>query len=407
MAGEALIVSSFTTDEPSLRETTSSKVLQIVDKGYVRKAEPRTRHATLTYPTVTALSNGCLLATLRCGSTKDCADETTELFESRDGGRTWRQRPFPAPTVVNGIRGSARGCHITEIEPGHLLGAIMWVDREAYPGKPLFNPKTEGCLPMEIVLSDSYDFGETWSEWRVVPMPAEIGPPSITTAIMELKDGTLALSIETNKTYEGSSTWHQKVVLFHSTDKGRTWGRAVIAGCDPTGRIFNWDQRAGVSPDGRIAAFIWTYDTATNTYLNIHRRISSDGGHTWSQAEDLGFADQAGHPAILPDGRVVLPYVDRFNTQCIRARWAADAAAPFDRETEVVVYAHQTASPKGAQTGNTGAALVEMGVWSYGLPYAEALPDGDVIVVYYAGSSEAMDACWARLRLPPKTIRGD
>jgi hypothetical protein len=275
----------------------------------------------------------------------------------------------------------------------------MWVDRETYPGKPLFNAQTEGCLPMEIVLADSYDLGASWSAWRVVPMPDEIGPPSLTTAVMKLNDGTLALSIETNKAYLDTSPWYQKVVLFHSTDKGRTWGPPVTAGFDPTGRIYNWDQRAGVTPDGRIAAFLWTYDTTTHSYLNIHRRVSPDGGRTWSQADDLGFADQAGHPAILPDGGVVLPFVDRFGSQCIRARWAPDAAAPFDPETDVVIYAHQAAQPKSAQTGGTTDALVDMGKWSYGLPYAEALPDGDVLVVHYAGNSSAMDACWVRLGL--------
>jgi len=388
------------TGEPSLAQMRLNKAMRIVDSGYMRKAEPGTRHATLTYPTVTTLSNGLLLATLRCGSTKDTADETTELYESSDGGRTWRQCPFPAPTEVNAKRGGARGCHITEIEPGHLLGAVMWVDRQTYPGKPLFNPETEGCLPMVIVLSDSYDFGKTWSQWRVVPMPTEIGPASLTSAILKLTDGTLAMSIETNKTYEDNSKWYQRVVLFHSRDQGRTWGPPVIAGCDPTGRIFNWDQRTGITPDGRIVALLWTYDTQNHVYLNIHRRISSDGGYTWSEAEDLGFADQAGHPAVLPDGRVVVSYVDRFNTQSIRARWAPDAAAEFDPQTDIVIYDHRASAPKSRHTGATTAVLVDMKVWSYGLSYAEPLPDGDVIVVYYAGSGDAMDACWARLRLP-------
>ena len=38
-----------------------------------------------------------------------------------------------------------------------------------------------------------------------------------------------------------------------------------------------------------------------------------------------------------------------------------------------------------------------MGVWNFGLPYAEVLPDGDVLVVYYAGAREAMSSHWARL----------
>ena len=46
----------------------------------------------------------------------------------------------------------------------------------------------------------------------------------------------------------------------------------------------------------------------------------------------------------------------------------------------------------------TGDDLVEMGTWTYGLPYAEALPDGDVLVVHYAGDAGAVDIRLARLR---------
>ena len=43
-----------------------------------------------------------------------------------------------------------------------------------------------------------------------------------------------------------------------------------------------------------------------------------------------------------------------------------------------------------------------MGTWSYGLAFAEALPDGDVGVVHYAaGAGGGTDVRWARLRLDP------
>ena len=165
----------------------------------------------------------------------------------------------------------------------------------------------------------------------------------------------------------------------------------MIAGFDPTGRIFNWDQRAGVAPDGRIGTFLWTYDNKTQTYLNMHRRISADGGRTWSEAEDLGMTDQAAHPAILPDGRTVLSWVDRFNTQSIRARLAPSIDGDFDPASEVVLYEHE------ALTSNDPRGALGFSVWSFGLPYAETLPDGDVLVVYYAGTESAMDIHWTRL----------
>ncbi|NQT93826.1 MAG: exo-alpha-sialidase, partial [Lentisphaerae bacterium] len=204
-----------------------------------------------TFPSVVALSDGALLAVCRAGSNKDSDDGTVEMFRSSDNGETWSGPTIPfGETKVDGVRGSLKLCYVTEIEAGHLLAACMWVDRESYPGKPLFNPDTEGCLPMAILLSDSHDLGNSWTELRKVPLPGELGPPSLTNPLLKLADGSLAMSIETNKAYTDGSKWGQKVVFLHSRDEGRTWGKAVPAGCDPTGRIFNWDQRVGVGHDG-------------------------------------------------------------------------------------------------------------------------------------------------------------
>jgi hypothetical protein len=48
---------------------------------------------------------------------------------------------------------------------------------------------------------------------------------------------------------------------------------------------------------------------------------------------------------------------------------------------------------------NTGELLTEMNVWNYGLPFAETLPDGDVLVVYYAGTPSSMQIHWVRLTI--------
>jgi len=372
------------------------KQMKIIEKGILASGVAGTMHATYTFPTIAVLSNGDLLATCRVGSKKDSADETIEMYRSVDGGHIWSKgkQPF-ANTQVNGVHGSYKICYLTELDAGHLIAAFMWVDREAYPGKPLFNTETEGCLPMAILLSDSYDNGKTWTSLHVIPMPRDIGPPSLTNPIMKLKDGSLAMSIETNKQYLDSGKWYQRVVLFHSLDEGKTWEKPVTVSKDPEGRIFYWDLRTGVAPDGRIAVFSWTYDSEINKYLNLHRRISADAGQTWSQHEDLGFADQPSHPAILPDGRVVLAWVDRFGSQSIRVRLASEIDQPFNEETELILHKQEVAK---SDTSNTGELLGEMSLWSFGLPYCEVLPDGDVMVVYYAGTEEKLDIHWVRIR---------
>lgn len=368
--------------------------MRVVAAGILGAAEPGTARANLTFPSVTALANGTLLATLRAGDEKDSPKERIAFYCSGDKGLTWSAPSYPfEPPTVRGVGGTLKLCYITELAPNRLLAAAMWVDRTTYPGKPLFNAETEGCLPMVILLANSDDNGASWTDWREVPMPEEIGPASLTSPIMRLADGRLAMSIETNKTYLDASKWLQRAVFFHSADEGQSWTGPVTVAEDPSGRIFNWDLRCAVAPDGRVGSFAWTYDTATASYLNIHRRISADGGASWSAAEDLGFADQAARPAVLLDGRVVLAWVDRFGTRSIRARLARSIDAPFQDEVEI--YAHAKAQ---AASSDTGDMLASMDVWSFGLPSATALPDGDVLVVYYAGEPKALDVRWAKLR---------
>ncbi len=368
--------------------------MRLVSSGFLSRSVPGTDRACLTFPSVAALSDGTLLATLRAGDEKDSAREGIEVYRSADGGVTWSgpEAPFAAPPL-GGRGGSLKLCYVTELAPKQLLAAAMWVDRTSHPGQPLFNAETEGCLPMAILLSNSQDNGATWSAWRQVRMPDEIGPPSLTSPVMKLADGRLAMSIETNKPYLDGSKWLQRAVFLHSSDGGASWSAPTTVAQDPEGRIFNWDLRCGVGPDGRVVSFAWTYDSQTATYLNIHRRVSADGGLTWTGPEDIGVADQAARPAMLADGSVVLAWVDRFGSRSIRARRAADIAAPF--ADEVVVYAHP--QPEAASS-DTGEMLASMGMWNFGLPSATALPDGDVLVVYYAGETGALDVRWARLR---------
>ena len=78
-----------------------------------------------------------------------------------------------------------------------------------------------------------------------------------------------------------------------------------------------------------------------------------------------------------------------------RRGWPNSLEAPFPAETEVTLYQLE-APPKPAGEQSTGELLAEMGMWNFGLPFADVLPDGDVLVTYYAGTKEAMSSHWAR-----------
>jgi len=373
--------------------------VKIVAAGTLNPAEAGERRSCSLYPTVTPIGNGTLLATYTVGSTKDSEDNTIELRWSSDNGGTWSAPRAPFETTIDGRKGSLLAGYITPLSFTHLLIVAAWVDRQAHPGKPLFNAETEGILPMKAVLADSHDCGQTWRRWRVLPLPAELGPAAVTGPIIRLSEGKLVLSLENGKSYEDVSRWYQKVWFCYSGDQGRTWTTPAIGCEDPSGRIFNWDQKAGLAPDGRLVTFTWTYDREVRRYLNIHRRISPDGGRTWTDPEDLGIADQPAHPAVLSDGRVVLAWVDRFKSRTIRARFSESIDAPFLPETEVTLYEHHKNQEIAETYQATGELLAELSSWDFGHPHAEALPNGDVIVVFYAGTNPLLNAQWVRLRL--------
>jgi hypothetical protein len=370
--------------------------VHIVDRGVLSPAEPAGDRRATVYPTVTPLRDGTLLATCVVGASKDDDGQTIELRRSRDG-RTWSAPERPFRSEVEGRRGSLGSGYLTHLEGDHLVAVGVWVDREAHPGKPLFNGETEGTLPMRNLVAHSTDLGRTWSPWRAVPVPADLGPAAATDPILRLADGRLVLSSEVGKHYDDRSKWFQRVIYQYSDDQGRSWGPPRTTCQDPTGRIFNWDQRVGVAPDGRVVTFTWTYDHDAARYLNIHRRLSRDGGATWSEPGDLGFADQPSHPAILSDGSVVLAWVDRFGSRSIRARRAECLDGPFLESSEVVLYELTRARGSGNGFETTGELLSDLHLWTFGLPYAAALPGGDVMVTYYAGDPGALAAYWVRL----------
>ena len=159
---------------------------------------------------------------------------------------------------------------------------------------------------MKVVLADSVDGGQTWTAWRTVRAPPDLGPPSLTSPLLKLPGGRLALSIESNKNYDDARPWVQFVTWLISSDGGTSWDERKRVCGDPSGRYFHWDQRAVVAPNGRAYAFTWMYDSVAEKYLDIVRFVSCDSGSTWTTGESLGIRDQPSHPAILPDGRTVL-----------------------------------------------------------------------------------------------------
>jgi hypothetical protein len=371
----------------------------VLNRGTVCASQPGTPRQSCAFPQVCVLSEDRWLCGLRAAPTKaGTIGQHVLLTWSHDEGRSWSDPISPfVPPPVDGRPGLFRALALTVLGGPRLLATLYWVDHSD-PSLPFFNEQTQGLLDSRIFFCESSDRGATWSAPLLMDTSPFRVPTPITGPVLALPNGELACQFELNKHYNDPGIWRHSSVLMFSRDGGRSWPDHVIVSHDPANRIFYWDQRPGVLADGRILDLFWTYDNEAGTYLNIHARASADCGRSWSTMWDTGVAGQPAAPVRLPDGRIVMVYVDRHGPPVIKARASSDDGRTWPKATEMVVHEARAAS-QTREKSSMEDAWAEMAAFSVGLPATALLPDGDVLVVYYAGpETDRTSIEWVRIR---------
>ena len=65
--------------------------------------------------------------------------------------------------------------------------------------------------------------------------------------------------------------------------------------------------------------------------------------------------------------------------------------------SEKTIFKHKI--EKNNKDNKLGELLADMGMWNFGLPFADTLPSGKILVFYYAGNDEQMNLHWSRLTI--------
>ncbi len=376
--------------------------MRILDRGILYDATLAPLHRRFcAFTNTTILADGRILVAFHCGSAKEAPDENVLMRLSADGGRTWEAVcDGLAPLTVDEKLGSWHHGRVTELAPGHLLGAFWWLDRSD-PSRPMINPQTTGTLPNHIFLLDSFDDGRTWANRREVdtrpfPSVALMGAPLL------MADGSIAVVCEAWKTYYDAGVGEHSAILCISHDGGYTFDPATVVAHDPANRLLFWDERLAVDPEtGRLIAMLWTHDRVAQLDVNVHIAWSQTAdGKSWSYPRDAGFVGQLPRPLPLPGGRVLCVYVHRHWPPSLRAILSPDFGKTWDVQGELVFYEH----PYGPQAGMDGQRefsdyYEDMRLWNFGLVEPGLLPDGDVFAAFYAGDARSLSIRWARLAL--------
>ncbi|MGH2558615.1 MAG: sialidase family protein [Thermomicrobiales bacterium] len=349
------------------------------------------------FTSIARLADGAVLVGFRNGSGRDVPDGRLRVMRSRDEGATWETLHAGLTATVDGIVGNLYSGYFTELAPGRLLLTAVWVDR-SNPALSFVNAETAGVLPMRVLIAESGDGGATLGPWRLVDLTPHEGS-SCTGPVFRLPDGALALPYESWKEYDDPRPGLHGAHLRISRDEGQTWPEIATVAADPDGRMFYWDQRIAVHPEtGRLVAMFWTHDRTVEQDVENHIARGEADGSGWTTPAATGWRGQHCEPIALGGDRLAAVYVHRHDPPSLRAVLSEDFGRTWRSESEVVFYD----SSVGTEPGSEGSRAFEdfwqdMMAWRFGHPRGVALPNGDVLVAYYAGDERAASVHWARI----------
>jgi hypothetical protein len=385
-------------------EQASKTILEVVARGTAAASSPGTESQSCAFPHICVLPSGRWICSYRAAPQKAAVTSQHSIFVcSDDEGKSW-SAPVEAfvPPPIDGVPGQFRAMAMTALGGRQVLAVLYWVDC-SQPSLPFFNETTEGLLDSRIFLARSEDDGDTWSKPELVDTAPYQCPTPITGPVRLLANGELALQFELNKTYYDPAPWRHASVLMFSKDGGKSWPEHREVTGDPANRVFHWDQRPNVLPDGRILDLFWTFDRQEAVYRNIHARESLDHGRTWSEIWDTGVPGQPAPPVALSDGTIGMVYVDRDGPPQIKMRASRDGGRTWPKDSEIVLEQPRLAS-QSVDKGSMQDAWSEMAAFSLGLPATALARNGDVVAVYYAGSStDQTNIQWVRIRTTSST----
>jgi hypothetical protein len=382
--------------------------MRVIDQGTIFDARSAPREARFcTFPTLVRLDGGRLIAGFRMGSAKDSADEDVRIMASDDAGATWQLVFEGFGDMPPGSGGRIRCIALTAIGGHRLIASLSWLDR-SNPTLPMFNPQTEGILPTKVLFTESEDGGCSWTDPREVPLLPHKGN-AITGSIVALEDGRLALPYEAWKEYDDTSPGKHYASLRVSADGGKTWPELAIVAHDSTGRVLYWDQRLAVDPtSGRLMAMFWSHDRQAQHDLDMHIAWGAPVGRPWSTPQSTGIAGQIAAPLVIDGQHVFAAYVHRHYPPSLRAILSNDFGKTWAAAEELVFYEKAHGKQESGMGGQRGKVprqrdfadyWADMSVWTFGHPAPLLLPDGNVMVAFYAGDETAMSVHWVRIGL--------
>lgn len=367
--------------------------IQVRGTGLVyRNPKPHLKSIHAYFGSVAVLSDREMVAAFDLGSAFEAVDVHTYAARSNDGGKSWsRQEPM---WPVDPERSKSSTCRISAMPDGELVGIGALFDR-SNPGAGLANPKTNGFVPTELILTRSSDGGRSWRGPVVLEPPIEGPAFEVCATVLAIGDDKWVIPCSTWPDWDGNAPSGRKAILLVSRDRGATWSESVDVMDRWSEGIVHWELKLVKLADGRFLSVAWAHDLKNGRDLRVQYAISEDGGGSFAPPRSTGLLGQTCTPFALPDGRILCVYrrTDKAGLWAQLAhlegdRWINDSEAPLWGD----------ASPQSGE-GQAGSAVESMSKLRFGFPCGVVLGDGDVYFVFWCYEDCVSNIRWFRVGL--------
>ena len=346
--------------------------LEVLETGHIDRNDS-------AFPTLVRLDSGDILCGFSVGGGAH-ATGGTRCARSADGGRTWtNQGVVLGPTTEPATRNSLRLSRTSD-------GAIL-----AYGQRDeIAADRAEERGACHAVFCQSIDEGRTWSAPQNIPAPFP-GPYEISNPIVVTDDGRwLAPAASYHRGLYG-----EVVVMFESSDQGRTWPNTLTVFEHPRKTIGYLEQKVITCQPTRLLAIAWRQDYEKDVDIENGFSFSHDGGRTWDGPHSTGIQGQTMTPLWIGEDRFLVLYNRRFGQQAIRMCLVRASGANWSIEYEDTMWDAGATFELTADVSSNE----QIPLFQFGYPMPLRLDSNTFLTTHWCEEDGVCGIRWTRLRM--------